>query len=326
MPARDLAMSATGMSGIKSITFRESFSQAAATAEVECTAHTLAVGSTSTVHLGISGDEADFISSGIVKEIKIRRPSRDYLITVYDPLVKAVDYFIASDDPLVPFMANNVSAETLVQNLLSLAGLTAYASDATGFTFGVPSPKPINLVSVWDAVESIARIVGFIVYADSAGTIQFRQRKPYIVGGDVSSFSFGVGDTGSITDIDYVQSDEKLRNRVVVYGAPGIAATASAASGFLPAGFFKSILISHELIDVQSQAQSAADLNLTMFNRLTETVNLTVLGRTATRARSIVVVVEPFTGLSASTLWVVFATQHSINRQDGYRLSLTLTR
>lgn len=320
-----LAGTATGITNIKSVVFVESFGQSAAYAEIEATAHTLEIGDSCDVAMGLSGTLATIITGGIVKSIDKRRPEQDYVIKVYDKLVLANDYYIASDDPEVPFTASNVSAETLVQQLLALAGITGVAVDATGFTFGVPKPVPINLTSAWDYVENICRITGFVCYVDTAGAVHFKQRKPYIVGGDASSHTFVTGDGGDIKSIAYHKSDEKLRNKIVVYGAPGIHATLSGSSPYVPSGFYKTMVVAHELIDTQAEAARTAQVNLTMFNRLTEEVELDVLGDPAFLVRSIVDVSESFTGLSAGDLWVVFGARHNVDR-NGYSAKLVLTR
>lgn len=320
-----LAGSATGISNIKAITFVESFGQSSAYAEIEATAHTLEIGDSCDVAMGLSGTLATIITGGIVKSIDKRRPEQNYVIKVYDKLVQANDYFIASDDPEVPFTAANISAETLVQQLLALAGITGVAVDSTGFTFGVVKPVPINLVSAWDYVENICRITGFVCYVDSAGAVHFKQRKPYIVGGDISSHTFTTGNTGDIKSIAYSKSDEKLRNSVVVYGSPGIHATLTASSPYLPSGFKKTIVVAHELIDTNLSATRTAEVNLEMFNRLTETVNLEILGNVGIHARSIVDVSESYTGLAAGDLWVCYGAKHTVDR-NGYSVTVALVR
>ena len=111
----------------------------------------------------------------------------------------------------------------------------------------------------------------------------------------------------------------------MVYGAPGVNANASAASSFLPAGFFKTLVVAHELIDTGATAGATASANLTMFNRLTETVNLRTRGVTSVKGRDIVTVTEPFTGLTTATKWLVYGAQHVVNRQ-GYEMTTTLVR
>lgn len=326
MAIRDLYLTATNTSGIKEIVHKESYGQASSTSDVIATTTTLNVGDTCTIDLGYADEHAPTITNGVVKKVVTREPEHDYVITVCDKMISAVDYFMASDNPQSPFMADNISGEQLVINLLAQAGITGVIADATGFTFAVQSPKAINLISAWDAVDNICRICGFIAYADAAdGSIHFTQRKPYIMGGDASIHTFTRGNTGDILNISYAKSDEKLRNKVTVYGAPGIFYSASAVSPYLPSNFYKTLLVSHELIDSLAQAIATANVNLTMFNRLTETCRLATKGIPSIHSRSIVDVTEPFTGLSAGTLWFTFGATHTIT-QSGYQCDLTLTK
>ena len=327
MAVSDLYMTCTGISSaIREVTLTESMAQAAVTADIICTEHSLSIGDTVTLDLGYADNHAVFLTDAIVKSITYRRPEHNYLISVADQLVKAVDYFIASDDPDAPLTVSNIKAEDLIDTLLALAGLTNYTGESTIFTYATQAPAKINLVTVWQMVETIARVCGGTVYCDSAGQIHFTTRKPYIGGSDTAEHTFTVGASGDIEAISFLKSDEWLRNRVVVYGlnSLGIKATASASSPYLPGGFYKTLVVAHELIDTVAEAQRTADINLTMFNRLTETVTLQALGKPSIRARDIVAVTEVFTGLSAAE-FVVFAAEHSLG-PSGYSMNLTLTR
>lgn len=324
MSLKNLHASATNVTGIKDITYRDSYGQAAATAEVTCTGHSLGIGDVASVVMGFSDNYATMITNGYVKTIVARRPQNDYVITIADKLSLAVDYFMAADNPDSPFMASNISGEQLVTNILAQAGITGITTEATGFTFATQKPQPINYISAWNACESISGITGFSLYTTPGGVVKFVNRKPYIMGGDTSIATLTTGGSGQITDIAYTKSDEKIRNRIVVNGSAGINAVASASSPYLPSGFYKTLPIVHELIDTTAQAQSTADLNLTMFNRLTETVRVTCVGNPAWIARTILSVTESFTGLSAAQFFV-FGSTHTISN-SGYSVSLTLVR
>jgi hypothetical protein len=318
-------LDATGLSGLKSITLRESMSQPAVQADIVCTGVSVGIGGTSTIDMGTDADHGVVMTSGIVKKITARRPQQDYEVTVVDKLSQAVDYFIAPDNPDSPFQASNRKAELLVGDLLGLAGLSLSAYDTTLFTFGTKTPVSIRLVSAWNYIEHINRITGFTTFTLPNGNIEFRDRKPYVVGGDASEHTFTTGSSGDILDIHYWKSDEKIRNRVVVYGSPGIQATSSGSSAYLPAGFFKTLVVSHEIIDNQNSADNTASVNLTMFNRLTETCTLKVIGNRNYRCRDVFDVSEAFTGLAAGQLWIAYGTVHILSRQ-GYTTELTLVR
>lgn len=323
--AFNLFVSASGMSGIKSLTLREGMSQPAVQVDIVCTSTTAQINDTCDIDFGYDTDHGAGLTGGLVKKINYNRPSHAYEITVMDKISRAVDYFMASDNPESPFQAKNRAAELLVGDLLNQAGLTLSAYDSTIFTFGTQNPIPINLVSPWTYIEHINRICGYITYALPNGNVEFRSRKPYITGGDASEHTFTTGSSGDILGIRYWKSDEKIRNRVVVYGAPGITYTTTGSSPYLPANFYKSLVVAHELIDNATSAKNTGDVNLAMFNRLTETCTLTTLGNRNVRCRDIVDVQEAFSGLSAGTLWVVFAAEHRLSR-EGYEMNLTLTR
>jgi len=314
------------MTGVSEITFTEGMSQPTATADIICASHTHTIGSTvDEVDLGFLTDHDVMLAGGIVKSIEYLRPLELYRLRVHDVLIRAVDNFLAPDDPEKAFMADNISAENLVRDLLSNSGLTSYSGEATGFTFATQEPAPIKLVSAWDMIANICKITGRICYADNAGQVHFVTRKPYITTPGTSVLGIEAGPGGNLSRISYVISDSELRNRVVVYGKGDIHATASDTSPYITAGYYKSMVIAHELIDSQAQAQAAADLNLEMFNRLTETLSVTIVGNTVARARAVVDVTESWGGLSGDE-FVVFSAKHAVSSQAGYSIELTLVR
>lgn len=316
---------------ITEISISESMAQMSASAEIISTfAHPFftPIGTLVDIDIGYADEHSVCIKGGLVKHFVTRKPEFNHAYTVHDVLVKAMDNFIASDTPDTPYKATNIAAENLVGYLLTQSQITGYTVNFTGFTFGSVTPVPINLVGAGDYIENINRITGFTTWADPVtGVVNFTTRKPYIVSGDEFQIAhtFAGGNDGDILGIEYAKSDEKLRNRIVVYGRPGVAANASASSPYLPAGYFKTIVVAHELIDQQVDAQASANLNLTMFNRLTETVKLRAKGIPSIHARSIVAVSDGYTGLSSGTLWVVFAAKHTISKA-GYSMELTLVR
>ena len=324
MAVRNLHYACTNATGLKQLNFYDSFGQAAVVAEIRATGHTLNIGDSVTVTAGYSDENQAVVTDGIVVQITQARPDFDYKITVHDKLKRAVDNFLAPDDPDKPFMANNIKAEDLVEDLLENSGLTLTEKAVTIFTTGYPKSVPIKLVTAWDAIDNLARITGFLCFCDSAGAIRFTDRKPYVTASDtVSAHDFTVGASGDILEASYDKSAEKLLNRIVVYGAPGIHAVASAVSAYLPSGFYKSGVIAHDLIDSQQAADDTAAIGLTTFNRLTQSLSLQAKGKPSVRARSIVTVTEPFTGFTTSTKWLIYGSNHTLNR-SGYSMQLTL--
>lgn len=323
----DLIGSCTGCSRVRSIELREAINQATVNAEIVCESHTLSIGDSVDVAMGTSLQSNTMITGGIVRKIIARTPEFDYQITVQDALCRSIDYAIVADDPQHPYEATNIKAEDLLVYLLGLAGITGVDAASTVFTFGTVQPVPINMVNVWTMIEMINRISGYTTYCDAAGTVHFVDRPAYITTGDtVSTHSYATGNSGDILTIEYDQNTEQLVNRVVVYGGVGntVHATAEATSPYLPVDFFKTMVLAHPLVDNQASVDATAALNLEIFNRLTENLNLTVKGNSSVRVRDVVDVTEGFTEM-AGDLWLVYSITHSLSKQ-GFEQKITLVR
>jgi len=294
---------------------------------VECESTSLSVGDAVEVDLGYTDDHA-VIVHGYCKDINPKVPDGTYEIHIYDDLILAQDYLIVSDDPDNPLTYENIQAEDLVQNVLALASLTNYSGDHPGFTFGTESPVKVQLIKAWDFVRQIAEMLAWWIYCDNTGKIHFVSRKPYIVDGDTSVHTFDVGNTGDLILVNYTKSDEKLRNKIVVYGRDDIVAIAQAsppAGVTMPAGFHKTAVISYpDIIDTQNMAQSAAEYNLTLLNRVTETITLDAVGDPSLVRGQIVDINEPDLGLSGD--WFLYECTHRVTPTDGYRVHCTLAR
>jgi len=241
-----------------------------------------------------------------------------YTINAIDTLVRAMDYFIVSSDPDTPFTRSNITAENLIRDVLALSGITNYDGHSSNFTLAVQKPVEINLTSAYDYCKFIADLLAWHLYADLGGVVHFEDRKPYITGGDTSTQTIQLT---QILNLDYSEDANNLRNRVVLYGAEGITAEASAASPYLPSGFYKSCVVSAPIIDSQSYADQCVAYNLALYNRLTKAVNTTILGD-----HSII----PRTGLTldigvskVDDLWYVYGVSHTAN-ESGYMTELEL--
>lgn len=325
--SRDLYASVTGCTGIESVQAGGNYSGPCQSATIECTSTTLSVGDAVDVDIGFSDDHTVLVN-GYCKSINPTEPPGRYRIIVYDDLILAQDYLIVSDDPNAPLTYENIAAEDLVQNVLALATLTNYSGDSPGFTFGVNNPVKVQLIKAWDFVRQVCHMIAWHCYADSSGTIHFKDRKPYVMGGDSSVHTFEAGDGKDLIVVNHVRSDEKTRNRVVVYGYDGISAIAKAsppAGVNLPSGFYKTAVIAYpDIIDTQEMAQQAAEYNLTLLNRVTETVTLDAIGNTSILRNSVVTMDYP--ALSLSGDWFVYECTHRISSSEGYRIHCVLTK
>jgi hypothetical protein len=133
------------------------------TATIETTDTALTLGDAVSVDLGYS-DDHEVVFQGYVKQIEEKfSPDHLFVITAYNTLIRAQDFFIASSNPDSALEYQNISAENLVGNLMALAGLTSYTYDATFFTFGINSAFEINLVAVLDYAKTIADLLTWTI-------------------------------------------------------------------------------------------------------------------------------------------------------------------
>ena len=310
----------TATSGIISITFQDSHVAPTSTATITAISTSLDIGDSVEVELGYQGDT--FLAlTGFVKNVEYKEPEREYSITCSNVLARAIDFFIASDNPDAPFSRQNITAEDLIGDLLELAGITDYDPDSTSFTFAINNPVEVNLTPCYDYCHFLADIIAFTIFADTDGTVKLIDRRPYPVGGDTSNYTFTVDD---VIEATYEKSDLNIRNKVIVYGSAGISATESASSPYLPAGFYRTVVVAAPgVIDSQGMAQQSAEYNLELLNRLTQKVNLSVLGRTGVVPRTIATVTLPDIGVTGD--WYVFSVEHNWSKA-GYITNLELRK
>jgi|SRR5688572_12876365 len=318
--AQKLDCAVTGTTGIISITFSDSHVAPTSTATITAIDTNLDIGDEVTVSFGYVGDS--FLAlTGFVKNIEFKEPEREYTITCGNVLVRAIDYFIASDNPDEPFSRQNISAEDLIGDLLELAGITDYDPDPTSFTFAINNPVQVNLTPAYDYIHFLANIIAFTIFADTDGTVKLIDRRPYPVVGDTSDYTFTVAD---VLEATYEKSDVNIRNKVIVYGSAGISAIESASSPYLPAGYYRTVVVAAPgVIDSQSMAELSAEYNLELLNRLTQKVNLSVVGRTEVVPRTIATVTLPGIGVTGD--WYVYSVEHNWSKA-GYITNLELRK
>lgn len=315
---QELSATVTGLSGIESITVTDSHSSATANAIIVAEGCSLQLGDSVTVQMGYVGDTFQALT-GYVKNIELKEPDLLYTITVSNAMIRAIDYFVAASDPENPFSRQNILAEHLVRDLMQLAGLNSFASDSSSFTFAISIPVEVNLTSVYDYCRFLGDIIAFNLYADNTGTVQFRNRRPYPTGSETSVYTVN---SSVLLDASYEVSDRDLRNRVVVYGT-NIVAEDSASSPYLPAGFYRSVVVAAPgVIDTQSMANQAASYNLDLLNRLTKRLSLSIVGKTGLAAREVVTVNLPELGITGQD-WYVYGIEHNWSRA-GYITNLEL--
>lgn len=318
----ELYATCTSTSNIISVSFADSHVAATSTANVTAISTSLNIGDSVSVHIGYVGDEFKCIT-GYVKNIELKEPEKQYVITIANALIRAVDFFIAADDPEHPFTRSHITAEDLIQDILELSGLTSFDMESTSFTFAINNPVEVNLTGCYDYAKFLANIIAYTLYADNNGTVHLINRRPYPVGSEPADYTLTVaGD--DLIEAGYEKSDHDIRNKVIVYGSAGIHATASATSPYLPGGFYRTVVVAAPgVIDTQSMAQQAADYNLDLLNRLTQKVTITMKGQTNIFPRKIADVTVSDIGVSGK--WYVYSVQHDFGKQ-GYTTTLELRK
>ena len=176
--ANQLYADVSGCSGLESLSVSDSHGAPTATAVIRCHSSSLDVGDSVSVDLGYTGSHRN-VFSGYVKNVQRSQAPSLYEITCSNAMVRALDFFIVSSNPLAPYSRQNISAETLVSELMAMAGL-GVSADGTGFTFATKGyPLEVNLTSVYDYCKFIANILAWHIWADESGTVHFENRPAY---------------------------------------------------------------------------------------------------------------------------------------------------
>lgn len=327
----NLYCSVTGLTSIISVTVSTSHAASTAVAIIETTQNYLAIADFIEISMGYVGSYAK-IFSGWVKSVEYNVPNKVYTVTANDSLVQALDYFIVSSNPETPLSYKNIVAETLVENLMTLCGLTSFDHDDTFFTFGINNAFEINQVSVYDYCNTICNLLTWHLWCDKNGVVHFKNRKPYVMldqwpeneqpGWATDTPIAYTWSDNKTMNIQHHYDEKNLRNRVVVYGTMNIFAEAKDESS--PYFHYKTACLgAGELIDSQAFAQDTANYNLALFNRLTESIQATVEGDPTLLARSVVTVNS--TKLGINQTYYIYNAEHSIS-SGGYTTSLELRR
>ena len=316
--SKQLYMGVTGTTNIISVVVSHIYNSPCADAIVLAESTSLDIGDAATVSLGYVGDSAQVLT-GYVKNIERSIPDGLYNITINDKMVRALDFFIVSDNPNVPFKRSAISAEDLIEDVMALAGLTLYNGGTTNFIYGYTVPVEVNLTGCYEFCKQMSDIVAWHLWVDSSGVVQFQDRKPYVMGGDSAAYT--INDNSVILRISSVVSDDDLRNKVVVYGANDIYAESSTASPYLPAGYYKTAVLSSPYVDRQIDADNAASYNLTFWNRLRYSVFLDIEGDSSIEAMDIIHLTE--SNLSLDDDYFIYGVQHKVD-SNGYITSIEL--
>lgn len=323
MAIKTITHSISGVTNVISIRISESYNSATAQAQIVCETTSLDLGDSIGFNMGFQGDSGK-IFQGYVREIRTSLPDATTIIICEDELSKASEYFMASDRPDVPFSRSNIQTEDLVEDILNEASITNFGSSVPlSVTWGTLGSVELNLATAWQAAKTISDALAWHIYADRTGKVWLVDRPPYWKTGDSSSFTWNTGNADEIMSINYSKSVEDLRNRVVVYGRDNLSSTSSTSSPYLPAGFYKTAVIATPVIDTQSLADQVSSLNLTLLNRLTESVNVQVEGDYRIEPRKFATITDTYLGISGD--WFIYAVEHTIDR-SGYVCNVSLVK
>lgn len=337
MTTKELTYSITGVStgDLDTLTVREAYNSPVASAMLSVSETTLGLGDAITINIGYDSSNVK-VFQGYVSQVSRNIPGHLISLACEDELARAVNFFIASDDPENPLTYSSIKSENYVENILK----TAWYNDLGSFSFeaDVPweyiwatdLPAEVNLISAWQGANEMAQLLAWHIYADRNGKIWFVDRQPYIMGGDSNDYTWNESSGTNVISVDYTKSTEETRNKVVVYGRAGIEATASQSrSDLYYADYYKTAVIGHPLIQTQAQAQTTADYNLALYNRLTESVNLSIEGNANITAREIaeLTMTEFTSGIVGGTTddWFIYQVQHQFGAR-GFITSMTLTK
>lgn len=284
-------------------------------------------------HIDISmgyTDNHHQVFTGYVKSIERNIPDNTWIINANDDLIKAVDFFIVSSNPNDPLTYQNISGESLIDNVLALAGLSSVDSDPTSFTFGVSNAFEINQISSFDFCRSVADLLAWVLWCDENGTVHFKNRKPFVMSGsepqpgwanDSPIATYTWSDATTLT-LSHGTNEADLRNRVVVYGGTGIFAEAY-DSGSPYYHYKTAVLADAGMVDSQSLAQDIADYNLHLLNRISETISASVVGDPHLMPFRTVTVNSTILGIDEQ--YYIFSADHSLS-SSGYITNLELRK
>ena len=311
-----LYASIPGLTQIKTVSVANNHTAQLANATIQCIGSTLEVGDPIEIDIGYT-DSHGIIFTGYVKMIEEEAISHGLTVTASDVLIKAADYFIVANSPSTTLKVQNISPEDIIAQLLAIVDITDFEYDSSSYVWGVSGPIEISLISIYDYCKMLTDMIAWGFWSDIDGTVNFKDRRPYPMGGDPVVGTIANTDVISIKEW---KNDRNIRNKVVVWGSTGIYAEAHADSPYLPADFYKTAVVSAPgIIDTQSMAQSVADFNLTLYNRLTQGITCTVIGSYLYNARKVI-----HLNYTAEDLYI-YSAEHNWS-SSGYLVNMELRK
>lgn len=239
-----------------------------------------------------------------------------------DALKKARETWL--DDGGVSF--SNTQAEDAVRQLMALAGLSVNAG-VSHFPIGDLHPSEFKLVSVLDACNQIAALLGWAIWATTDGTVVFDYKKP--LPGVTPFWTYRDASSPSATDGNIIGKfrhtieDDSLRNRAVVIGNATLRAEASAGSPYVPSPpTYRTEILSSELIDTQPMANAMAARLLADTNHLWESCEFDIPGNPLLKIGTTVKCINHFSRQNAN--YFLFGFTSDMGKDSGYVMRLTV--
>lgn len=266
--------------------------------------------------------------TGYVDDVDKESFPKHMVIRARDVLKRAIDNFIVDE-----IQYASVQAENAVRDLLERSGIYNSSLDTTDFTVGDVEPAKFSLISAFDAIRSVADLIGWRCWAESDGTVVFR--KVYPRGATTYRWLYKkaptFGSESGIIHIDHTFSDIDLRNWIEVWGWTNpttgvtIEAEAHADSPYVPdPPRYRKAVISSEIIDTQDMAQWIAERVLGDLNQLVNRLEATVQGNPRLHIGNTVRIVEDWTDLSSGANYFIYGISSEMRGDGLYQMSLDL--
>lgn len=224
-----------------------------------------------------------YVFTGYIDSMTRGRFPDTWELSCRDVLKKAVDTWLDDQGKVTPDGSaatyNQQQAETVVSDLLSKAGLTVEAGTSS-FTVGDIHETQFKLVSIMDAVQQVADLIGWRVWADPEGNVYFQYQRPLPSTSPTWTYRYNK----NILEYTFETTDRDTRNRVVIVGyqAPDsdtpIRAAVHADSAYINSPEYRTATVSSELIDTQDMANWMAEWMLDELNHLKLIWNGKVVG------------------------------------------------
>jgi hypothetical protein len=259
------------------------------------------------------GSELVIVFTGYVDEIVTSSFPDTWEIVCTDALKRATATWL--DKTGITF--NSAQAEDAVEDLLALAGL-AVTADTTDFTIGDAHPSAFKLMSVQDAMQQIAALIGWRIWCGADGTIYFKYMRPRPSDTATWTYAYGL----NILKYSYTLTDRNLRNRIQVIGYDTIESTAFADSPYVPdPPKYRTAILSSEIVDTQGMADYISGRMLTELNTRTRSIEMDVPGNPYLQVGKSIHVDEPTRSLDHQ--FFIYAVR-TIYEAGNYVFTLTV--